>query len=115
MVTTSGGISGYYRVDWHMPDGHWNWGDLRIFCVCTKGCAEVRATGDPLTRRIELIVYRAEGDTVSVMPKEIGCNEVTDFLDRIAGAPGCITGEDVVEACRQTLMLEQAAYRARRV
>lgn len=116
LVTSSGGVSGYYRVDWHMPDGHWNWGDLRIFCVGTKGCAEIRGTGDPLTRKVELIVYHENAETVSYPLGEKGAvNEVADFLNRIAGKPCCITGEDVVEACRQTLMIEQAAYRSRRV
>jgi len=116
MVTTSGGVSGYYRVDWHMSEGHWNWGDLRIFCVGTTGAAEVRGTGDPLTHNVELIVYREKAETVSWELEDAPeINEVTDFLDRIAGKPCCITGEDVVEACRQTLMLEQAAYRCRRI
>ena len=115
MVTSSGGVSGYYRVDWHMAEGHWNWGDLRIFCVGTTGCAEVRATGDPLTRKIELIVYRENAETISWPLEENNENEVTDFLGRIAGKPCCITGEDVVQACRQSLELEQAAYRCRRI
>lgn len=116
MVTASTGVSGYYRVDWHMSEGHWNWGDLRIFCVGTTGCAEVRATGDPITRKAELIVYTEKGETVSrELTESPADNEVTDFLERIAGREHCITGGDVLAACRQTLELEHISIQCRRI
>lgn len=107
----TGRVGGYLRVDWHMAEGHWNWGDIRIFCTCTKGCAEVRASGDPLTRRPELIVYLPHGETESRPLPSAGMDEAGDFLQRIQGKKGCITGEDILYTTRQALALERQAIR----
>lgn len=111
-VTAENGVCGYFRVDWHIPDTHWSWGDLRIFCLGTKGYAEARVVGDPVSRKEELIVFSPEHGTESRrLEEDGGINETSDFLRRIRGETACITREDVLASCRETLLLDQAAQR----
>lgn len=107
----TGRVNGYFRVDWHMSEGHWSWGDIRIFCTCQRGCAEVRATGDPLTRREELIVYAPGGKTESRPLFSCSENEVTDLLKRVEGKKHSIRTGDILYTTRQALALEQLAAR----
>lgn len=104
---TSNGITGYQRVDWHIPDAHWNWGDLRIFCLGTKGYAEARVLGDPITHEEELIVSSHANGTKKCDLKDVELNETSDFLNRIEGKKACITLEDVLVSCRETLLLDK--------
>lgn len=106
---TANGITGYQRVDWHIPDTHWNWGDLRIFCLGTMGYAEARVLGDPITREEELIVFSPVNGTKKYELEEVELNETSDFLNRIAGGKACITMEDVLVSCRETLILDKEA------
>ncbi len=114
-VRTESKVTGYFRSDWLMAEGHWNWGDMRIFCVGTKGCIEVRATGDPLTRRPEVILYSPEAETHAVPLHAQAGNATCDFLDRIAGKPHCITQEDVLLTCRTCVALDGQAQQIRRM
>lgn len=108
-LVTENGISGYQRVDWHIPDAHWNWGDLRIFCLGTKGYAEARVLGDPITREEELIVASPVDGTKKYELEDVDLNETSDFLNRIAGKEACISMEDVLASCRETLILDKIA------
>ncbi|MBS6195042.1 MAG: Gfo/Idh/MocA family oxidoreductase [Clostridiales bacterium] len=108
-LITENGVSGYQRVDWHIPDAHWNWGDLRIFCLGTKGYAEARVLGDPITREEELIVFSPVNGTKKYELEDVKLNETSDFLKRIAGEKVCITMEDVLASCYETLILDKTA------
>ena len=116
-VRTKSGVSGYFRSDWHMPETNGSWGDCRIFVTGSRGMAEARVTGDPLTRKETLIVYSPERGTFEADPESMDLgsgaeNESVDFLDRLAGRPHIITQEDVLESCREALMLDRIALRA---
>lgn len=108
-LLTENQISAYLRVDWHIPDNHWNWGDMRIFCIGTTGYAEIRATGDPLTHLTEVIVFSPTKGTVSLPLPPFQESAVSDFLKRIAGQECCITQEDVAFTCRTCIELDEQA------
>lgn len=114
-LRTEDGISGYFRVDWHMPQAHWNWGDVRIFCVGSNGCAELRASGDPLNRREMLILYSENEETKEIPLPDYTEDETSDFLNRIAGQPCIVTHEDILHACQISLALEDKAVRQNRL
>lgn len=114
MLRTEDGISGYFRVDWHMPQAHWNWGDVRIFCVGSDGCAELRASGDPLNKREMLILYSQNEETKEIPFLDYEEDETSDFLGRISGRPSIVTQEDILYACRTSLALEYEAVRQNR-
>lgn len=101
--------TGYFRVDWNMPDKHWNWGDMRIFASGTKACAEVRATGDPLTRQPMLILYSKDMDTSVIDTGRITGSETTDFLNRIDSRPYVIGHDDIISATTTTLLFDKYA------
>lgn len=109
LVRTGGGVTGYFRSDWHMPPTHWAWGDTRVFCTGATGYAEARAVGDPVTREAQLIVFSPEYGTqarpLSAPPGTLA----EDFLARIAGQPCLITQEDVLYTCSMALEMDEAA------
>ena len=104
---TQGGKTGYFRVDWHIPDSYWTWGDMRIFCIGTKGYCEVRSVGDPITKQEKLIVFSPEqGAGCRTLPV-INDNCVSDFVKRIRKQPCQITQEDIRYTCQTVLNMEQ--------
>lgn len=109
MVFSESGISGYLRVDWHMPEAHWSWGDIRIFCSGTKGMAEVRATGDPITGERSVILYRNDTETAKADIISYDKTETTDFIDRIEGKDYSIGHEDIVSASRLAVEFDKSA------
>lgn len=106
LTETKSGKTGYLRVDWHIPDSHWSWGDMRIFCIGTKGYCEVRSVGDPVTQKEELILFSPENGTTSVALPENTGTCVSDFVNRINGKHSEITQEDILYTCRTVLELE---------
>lgn len=109
-LTGHQGTTGYLRVDWLMPDGHWAWGDARIFCQGTLGCAELRILGDPIHQKEALIYYRPDQPTVEVdLSTHPEDSATVDFIHRIHNKPCSITAQDIVDACRETLHLDQIA------
>jgi len=109
LVRSQNGVSGYLRTDWHMPDSHWTWGDLRIFCVGTGGTIEVRVLGDPITKE-EIIVLYKEGQPTTKIPVEECKNSSTiDFLNRINRKDYIISHKDILEVSRLSIEFDKDA------
>jgi len=109
------GVSGYFRVDWHIPDSHWTWGDFRIFCTGSKGCIEARCIGDPVTTEPQVILLEEGAETrkVDIEPYK---NSVTlDFLDRINKKKYIIGHNDILDACRITLDFNKEVVKKRMI
>lgn len=109
LVTSKNGTSGYFRVDWHMTDTHWNWGDMRVFCTGSKGCLEARCLGDPLTRESLLILYEEGKETVRLNVDKCTQTVIKDFLNRINKKDYIIGHDDILAACRTSLNLSNSA------
>lgn len=109
LVFSESGVSGYFRVDWHMPAKHWSWGDIRIFCTGTKGMAEIRASGDPITREQSVILYRNDAETAKADIVSCDKTETTDFIGRIAGKGFSISHEDILSASRLAVEFDKCA------
>lgn len=109
MVLNQAGVSGYFRVDWHIPEKHWSWGDIRIFCTGAKGLIEVRAVGDPVTREPQVILYGIDGETRNIEIEDSGKTETTDFIDRIMGKDHSITHKDILETARLSVEFDKCA------
>ena len=45
-LSVSGGVTGYFRVDWFTPEGLSSWGDARTFIMGTEGTIELRKNLD---------------------------------------------------------------------
>ena len=98
-LESQSGASGYLRVDWHMPENHWSWGDIRIFCTGTKGSLEARVTGDPITRESQIILFEKGEKTRKIDIKdEVQASVIDDFLKRVNGEESLIDHQDIVEA-----------------
>lgn len=106
-VLNDTGTSGYLRADWHMTRSHWSWGDIRLFCICTDGYAEVRATGDPISRDKMLIVYKSDKPTQIVELDNITETVTKDFLRKIDGKEHCITDDEILYVCDITIKLDE--------
>jgi len=109
LVTSKNGTSGYFRVDWHMTDTHWNWGDMRIYLTGSKGCLEARCLGDPLTREPLVILYEEGKETVRLEVDKCNQTVTRDFLNRINKKDYIIGHADILAACRTSLDLNNAA------
>lgn len=109
MVLNQAGVCGYFRVDWHIPEKHWSWGDIRIFCTGTKGQIEVRAVGDPVTREQQVILYGIDSDTRNIPLESPGKTETTDFIDRLDGKDASITPKDILETARLSVEFDKVA------
>lgn len=99
-VRSESGANGYLRVDWHMTDTHWNWGDLRVFCTGSKGMMEVRASGDPLTKELVAILFKEGEETQQLELEEANQSVTCDFINRIRKREHVITHQDVLDATR---------------
>jgi predicted dehydrogenase len=109
LVTSKTGTSGYFRVDWHMTDTHWNWGDMRVFLTGSKGCLEARCLGDPLTREPVVVLYEEGKETVRLNVNKYTQTVTGDFLNRINKKEYIIGHDDILAACRTSLDLSNAA------
>ena len=108
-VNSSNGVSGYFRVDWHMPESYRTWGDLRIFCTGTKDCIEARVVGDPLTGKPLFILFREECGIKGVDTHMPTVSVTRDFLNRIAGKEYVINHDDILKASRIVLDFDKKA------
>jgi len=111
IVCSKNGISGYLRVNWHMPDSHWTWGDLRIFCSGTKGCLEARVLGDPLTKKPVIVFYQEGNKTRRVPVKECNNSVTKDFIKRINGESYLISHKDILDTTRLCLSFDKQVMR----
>ena len=109
MVTGDRGASGFLRVDWRMPDTHWSWGDLRVFVSATKGCLEIRALGDPLTREPIVILYKDGQETAPIPIQKCPSSSTRDFVARLSGKKALITHTDILEVTRLTIEFDKNA------
>ncbi len=108
-VKSRNNITGYFRVDWHMTDTHWTWGDLRIFCTGTKGSMEARMLGDPLTKEKKLVLFEEGKETRSVELEENTGSVTKDFVDRIQGKEHIIGHKDILLASRNAIDFDKKA------
>lgn len=114
-ATSSSGVSGYFRVDWHIPDSHWNWGDFRIFCTGSKGCLEARCIGDPVTAEPQVILLEDGKKTEKVDIEPFEGSVTLDFLNRINKKEYVIGHEDILDACRVTLDFNKNVVKKRMI
>jgi predicted dehydrogenase len=109
LLQSSSGISGYLRTDWHITDTHWTWGDLRIFCVGTKGSIEARILGDPATRECSIVLFKEGQETKKVSIEQCAGSVTQDLLNRIQGREHFISHRDILEATRLSLDFDEDA------
>lgn len=109
MVLNRAGVGGYFRVDWHVPENYWSWGDIRIFCTGSKGLVEVRAIGDPVTREPQVILYGADSESRKIELEDPAKTETTDFIDRLGGKSHWITHKDILETARLSIEFDKCA------
>ncbi|MGQ9632259.1 MAG: Gfo/Idh/MocA family protein [bacterium] len=107
------GATAFLRPDWLMPDAYPTWGDGRIFCVGTEGCAEIRTTGDPFAGTPgELIVTTNKSAPRKITPDPVGRNLAQDFIDRIEGRGICLlTHSEIFKSTETTLRIAEGAKR----
>lgn len=108
-ITGEKGSSGYLRVDWHMANTHWSWGDIRIFCSGTKGEIESRVTGDPLTKDPKVILFEEGKETREIEVDEINLSVTKDFVKRIKGQEYIIGHQDILKASKISLDFSKKA------
>lgn len=63
-LVTSGGVRGYFRVDWLTPDGLPTWGDGRLLVLGTEGYLELRKYLDLGREQTPDHLYLVNGDEV---------------------------------------------------
>ena len=108
-LQSKNGVSGYLRVDWHMTDSHWSWGDIRIFCTGSEGYLEARVTGDPLTREPQIILFEEGKETREVEIESEDDTVIYDFLSRVKGKKSLIGHREILEATKMTVDFDQEA------
>ncbi len=62
MIVADNGATGYFRVDWHTPDGLRTWGDGRTVIMGTEGYIELRKYLDVATQNGANNVYLVNGE-----------------------------------------------------
>lgn len=110
-VTSKAGASGYFRVDWHIPDTHWNWGDMRIFCTGSKGCLEARCLGDPLTKEPLVVLFQNGSETVKLNVPKCNTSVTKDFFYRIQKQKHIIGHKDILEVCKSSIEFNKSAQK----
>ncbi len=108
-VTSKSGISGYFRVDWHIPDTHWNWGDMRIFCTGSKGCLEARCLGDPLTKEPIVVLFENGSETVKLNVPKVNNSVTKDFFNRINKQNYLIGHKEILDVCKNSIAFSKSA------
>jgi predicted dehydrogenase len=109
MVRMENGVVATLEADWRMPDPYFTFGDGRIFCVGTKGRAEIKTTGDIGTNGRPYGLWLR--DTMSYerwkdLPVPVTLTR--DFLDRIEGKRDVlITNQDVLMANRAVVQMDE--------
>ncbi len=112
-VRSENNVTGYFRVDWHMTDTHWTWGDLRVFCTGTRGSMEARVLGDPLTKGKLLILFEEGKETRSIELDENVGSVTKDFINRVQGREYIVGHKDILLASRNAIELDREAERIR--
>lgn len=109
MIKMENGVVATLEADWWMPDSYFSFGDGRIFCVGTKGRAEIRATGDSETkgRPYGLWIRDTEGyercEDISIT-----ITLTQDFINRIEGKKEVlISNHDVLMASLATIEIDE--------
>ncbi len=110
-VTSKVGTSGYFRVDWHIPDSHWNWGDMRIFCTGSKGMLEARCLGDPLSKEPLVALFQSGKDTVKLEVAKVNNSVTKDFVNRINKKEYIIGHKDILDVCKNSIEFSKNAKR----
>ena len=108
LVAMKNGVTAVLTADWWTPDAYPCFGKGRIICTGTLGKAEVYTTGEPLIQEKQFVIF----STSSIREEIVPCvfppkNLMEDFLDRIAGRPSLITGEDIYKATWESLAADR--------
>ena len=109
IVKMKNGVVASLEADWWMPDSYFSFGDGRIFCVGTKGRAEIRTTGDDQTKGNPYGLWI--GDTEGYERYDEPSIPVTlteDFINRIEGKQEVIiSSEDVLKASLAVVEMDE--------
>ena len=91
-------------------DSYFAYGDGRIFCVGTKGRAEIRTTGDRKTNGSPYGLWiRDSGDYKRWEEVPAPTTLTRDFLNRIEGKPGTlITNQEVLRTSRAAIQMDES-------
>lgn len=113
-VVLDGGTTAQLYADWHTPDNNKDGRFSGIVIAGTEGYAEYGVGCDPETgtEKTRLRLTRGDGPDqggVLLRPDETTATAVSDFLERVAGASGEFTHNDIVAASRATIEADEQA------
>lgn len=97
ILNMDNGVTASLMADWWMPDSYYTYGDGRIFCVGTKGMAEIRTTGDFNSKGRPYGLYITNTDDYQLIDNIDNPKNLTeDFLDSINGNDNIISNHDIL-------------------
>ncbi|NLO82199.1 MAG: Gfo/Idh/MocA family oxidoreductase [Clostridiales bacterium] len=110
LIKMENGVVANLEADWWMPDSYFTYGDGRIFCVGTKGRAEIRTTGDGETKGKPYGLWIRDKEGYE------RCEEVSvpitltqDFINRIEGkGKAIISNHDVLMSSRAIIEIDES-------
>ena len=110
LIKMENGVVATLEADWRMPDSYFAYGDGRIFCVGTKGRAEIRTTGDRKTNGSPYGLWvRDSGEYKRWEEVPAPTTLTRDFLNRIEGKPGTlITNQEVLRTSRAAIQMDES-------
>jgi predicted dehydrogenase len=111
-LSASGGVTGYFRVDWFSPDGLSSWGDARTFIMGTEGTIELRKNLD-LASSIEpahCYLVNATGERHYELSGAVGLPFFGELIrDCLEGTEKAMTHEHSFQAAELALTAETRA------
>ncbi|MGI6130211.1 MAG: Gfo/Idh/MocA family protein [bacterium] len=110
LVKMENGVVASLEADWWMPDSYFTFGDGRIFCVGTKGRAEIRTTGDPESNSEPYGLWiRNTHNYERIKVPSIPVTLAQDFVNRIQGSKEVIiSNEDVLMASLAAIQIDES-------
>lgn len=117
LVKMADGSTASLQSDWWTPAAYPCYGKGLIICTGTRGKCIVHTTGDPLFypgHGSFAQLTTAEKEWGILPDPEIKGTLTGDFLDRIAGKPGLLTGEDILRASEAAILADEQVEVIRR-
>ena len=117
LVRMEDGSTATLQTDWWTPAAYPCYGKGLLVCTGTRGKCIVHTTGDPLFRpeKGSFAQLTTDQKDWGILPNPPMCGTLTgDFLDRIAGKPGKLTGEDILLASEAAIRADEAVRIIRR-